>query len=705
MAGDPNYSNVSLLLHCDGTNGSTTFTDNSPSPKTVTANGNAQISTAQSVYGGASGLFDGSGDYLTVADAAAFEFGSGDFTIEARIRLTAYPASNGGLYEASIVSKDVVGSRGFTFNLNGTVNSYTGISFLGFSGNTTYASVSATTGFSLNTWYTVSVVRSGNLVYLFKDGVLLNAGGTAFSLTIQDTSTTVKIGAENFDSTYLYPYPGYIDEVRITKGVGRYTADYTPATEAFPNVKYALVGAETVSLTPSSTMAYYSKKIVGSVPITAAPSSTMAYHLRHVLNGMSSVAITPSATMTYYPRNIILGSTTLSVSPAAAMTYYPRNIILGSTTLSVAPSSVMHKPLTYSVTGAIPIAVTPASTMIKPVRYPIIGSSLVSVTPYSDYGFNRNRLFCEMAMNFAADGYQEIPNTLTVEMPLPAFEAFGGGELAVEMVPDFAASGYAEVDGVLSVDMPMSFAFSGYTSVMGDLAVTMGFAFEAEGGGELAVLMPAFTFEASSVVGSVGEMTVLMPRFTFAAEGHSYTSIGTLNIEMPILVANYGAMYVSMAMGFGAWTAPVQNSLVTYAMNVKTAETTTYSNFDFKYIMRLGYDYYGVRDDGLYLLGGATDNGALIEASFRTAQNMYGTNLRKRSPKIYLDTENTTSILPIVDTEEGEYVYESEFGGRKVSLGRGYEGKIWEFELANVDGEAWRIGAMEIQLDVLSRRI
>ena len=53
--GDPFYSAVSLLLPMDGTNGSTTFTDSGPNALAVTAVGNAQISTTQSKYGGASG--------------------------------------------------------------------------------------------------------------------------------------------------------------------------------------------------------------------------------------------------------------------------------------------------------------------------------------------------------------------------------------------------------------------------------------------------------------------------------------------------------------------------------------------------------------------------------------------------------------------------------------------------------------------------
>jgi hypothetical protein len=81
-ATDTNINEVSLLLHGDGTNGSTTITDSSLTPKTVTAVGNAQISTAQSKFGGASILLDGSGDYLDVGSNSAFGYGLSDFTIE-----------------------------------------------------------------------------------------------------------------------------------------------------------------------------------------------------------------------------------------------------------------------------------------------------------------------------------------------------------------------------------------------------------------------------------------------------------------------------------------------------------------------------------------------------------------------------------------------------------------------------------------------
>ncbi len=74
--------NVDLLLHFTGADASTTFTDSSPSPKTFTAVGNAQIDTAQKKFGSASAQFDGSGDCIHTPDTAHLELGSGDWTLD-----------------------------------------------------------------------------------------------------------------------------------------------------------------------------------------------------------------------------------------------------------------------------------------------------------------------------------------------------------------------------------------------------------------------------------------------------------------------------------------------------------------------------------------------------------------------------------------------------------------------------------------------
>jgi len=243
MAGDPLWYYKVLGLHCDGTNGSTTFTD--VCGKTVTANGNAQISTAQypALTGKtSSGYFDGTGDYLSIPDSADWGFGSGDFTLRAHIRLAGYATNNAGEYQSSIVSQDISTSRAFAFNVTGTSSSFTTMHFIGFSDNSTYTVVSGSYSFALNTWYLVEVCRVGNYVYLFVDGVLLNTGGTAFSRTLQDSSTTLKVGAQEYDATYKYYLNGYISEVEIYKGVGLHTASYTPSTDPFADEYVSISG-------------------------------------------------------------------------------------------------------------------------------------------------------------------------------------------------------------------------------------------------------------------------------------------------------------------------------------------------------------------------------------------------------------------------------------------------------------------------------
>ena len=79
---DPNFANVSLLLHGDGANNSTTFTDSSSNNFTLSRVGDVKISTTQSKFGGSSIFFDGAGDYLTLANNSVFTFPS-SFTVEA----------------------------------------------------------------------------------------------------------------------------------------------------------------------------------------------------------------------------------------------------------------------------------------------------------------------------------------------------------------------------------------------------------------------------------------------------------------------------------------------------------------------------------------------------------------------------------------------------------------------------------------------
>jgi hypothetical protein len=229
---DPYYANVSLLLHGDGTNGSTTIIDNSPTPKTVTAVGNAQISTAQSKFGGSSIAFDGNADYLTIPDSADWNLPN-DFTIEAWVYLTAYSANNAGYFGAVIVSQYTAAGGGsdlgWQLRINGTASSYTTINL--YTG-VTDLNFAATV--SLNTWTHVAVTRSGSSIRAFVNGTQAGSTITNSDAFTESGNRQLWIGGLN-DTTYRFWLPGYIDDLRITKGVARYTANFIPPAAPFPN--------------------------------------------------------------------------------------------------------------------------------------------------------------------------------------------------------------------------------------------------------------------------------------------------------------------------------------------------------------------------------------------------------------------------------------------------------------------------------------
>jgi hypothetical protein len=211
-----NDANTLLLIHADGTNASTVFRDdNGITGKNITAFGNAQISTAQSQFGGSSALFDGNGDYLT-STSESYHLGTGDFTIEGWVRTTA-TANQGVFHLASTLFP--AGTTGIalairTDNANWVLYASGGIA--------TSTSVTAST----NTWYHYAVVKTGGNTKLYINGV--EAASRSDTTNYSNTDDLV-IGGY-FSTSFLLT--GNIDEYRISN-TARYTANFTPSTTAF----------------------------------------------------------------------------------------------------------------------------------------------------------------------------------------------------------------------------------------------------------------------------------------------------------------------------------------------------------------------------------------------------------------------------------------------------------------------------------------
>lgn len=216
----PSYANVVLLLHCDGTNGGTTFTDNSSYARTVTASGNANTTTAQFQYGTASAGFDGSGDLLSMTTGSEMDFGTGDFTVEMWVRFQGV----GSVLFIGDINSSGAGKWGFLYN-----NADNKLKFLGTAGVVVVA-MSNTWTPSTGVWYHIAVCRNGTNVRFFVDGV--QQGTTQTDSTSWTTaSTTIRVASTSDSALQLN---GFLDEIRVVKGEAVYTSNFTPSGP-FPN--------------------------------------------------------------------------------------------------------------------------------------------------------------------------------------------------------------------------------------------------------------------------------------------------------------------------------------------------------------------------------------------------------------------------------------------------------------------------------------
>jgi hypothetical protein len=209
------------LLHMDGANGSTTFTDSSRNGLTVTANGNAQLSTTQSRFGGASGYFDGNGDWLSVASNPVMSFGTGDLTIENHVYFNSV-SSFQTLYDTLPIGGSGQRDAGFVWLINdaGKLSLFSGGSFRGTSNTALLA----------NEWYHIALIRYSGVFSFAINGTI---DSSTFSLSTNFTDSQAQIGRLG-DSADLW-LNGYFSNFRVTKGVARDTANFTSPTAPFPN--------------------------------------------------------------------------------------------------------------------------------------------------------------------------------------------------------------------------------------------------------------------------------------------------------------------------------------------------------------------------------------------------------------------------------------------------------------------------------------
>jgi len=209
-----------LMISGEGADTSTTVIDECG--KAVTCNGGAQIDTAQKKFGASSILFDGTGDYLSLADSADWNFGTQDFTIDCWVRF------NDLTNFQTIVSQYEDASNFWHVDKTASSNGnrlrlyfYDGGAWMG-----RYDMTDAWSGCAANTWYHIAFVRTTTTCKMFIDGVsqTLTESDAFGTNNVGDMSAVLSIGSLNAGS-YLN---GWLDDIRISKGIARWTSNFTP---------------------------------------------------------------------------------------------------------------------------------------------------------------------------------------------------------------------------------------------------------------------------------------------------------------------------------------------------------------------------------------------------------------------------------------------------------------------------------------------
>jgi len=228
--GDVYFPETKLLLPFDGTNGVQTTNDLSNLNNAITFGNQASISTAQSKFGGSSCHFDGTGDYVDVGGSYWQDaINSGDFTLEFWL----YVDAHGGTSQSWINSYGN-NAAGWGLYCGPNRNLYWW-HYIGGWGYINYAQGSRTV-LSLDTWHHCAVTRSGSTWRMFLNGTQEDSITNSGTIGTQNGAIQSGIRLGTVNVGHDYPVNGYMDDLRITKGVARYTSNFTAPTIALPTV-------------------------------------------------------------------------------------------------------------------------------------------------------------------------------------------------------------------------------------------------------------------------------------------------------------------------------------------------------------------------------------------------------------------------------------------------------------------------------------
>lgn len=498
MSGNDSY--VSLLLHLDGTNGSTSFPDASSNNVSVSPVGSAHVDTSESVFGGASLNLNGTTDNLTWTYGTNFDVAAGDFTIDCRIRFN----STAGAQTIYCARDSLTGGQkdAVAFYVSGGT-----VRFQGIVNTISQGDYQCSWTPSINTWYHIAIVRNGANFYIFINGVS------------QTLTVNTAISTNSLSPTYGTPIPaigeygdyngfyfnGWIDEFRFSKGIARWTTNFTPPTAAYDNNDNVSVIGVSATGSLGSITPVLSPTISGVSATGAIGSAAISGAANVSATGVSATGSIGTVTTNIAPRFSGISATgsigTVSVTGAANVA--PVGVAgtghIGSVTSDIIP--IMRG---ISASGAIGTVTTAAGADVSAsgiLGTGSIGSGTIVVAPAIAGIYATGAIGTPTAEDtINVTGVQAIGSigTVTPQISPSITGVAGTGHVGSPMVAgdaNVAVSGVSATGAVGAVVIGIT-VFPAGVSASGHIGTV-----SVSAGGNVTVLVTGI--EASGAVGSI----------------------------------------------------------------------------------------------------------------------------------------------------------------------------------------------------------
>lgn len=695
-------SYTKLLLHMEGVDA--TFVD-SALGKTITASGTATQSATQKKFGSKSAYFNASDGSLSVAASSDFKVGSENFTID----FWFYPTTE-SRYALLAFSSDFY--LGMDFNYNGTRN----VNIWASSNATSWDLIHADSGgsgigstsLSLDSFHHIAFVRNGNNWMTFIDGT--KDIDITVSGSVADTSSkNLRIGTWG---NGLYDLVGYIDEFRFSKGIARWTSNFTPPTAPYDKT--------TVTSDSAISEGSYSLKV--TIPENST-GSTITHSTSLNLSGLDEVKFYAKASET--GSNLKLGlhnstGTTTEANLDIATAENTEEIIIDISSVSDSDKNDIDSVI-VTVTGTssnvlnlddmevyysrgvgeLPRLLMDSSSVIGKVitsslclpLQTISGSFHTSRTMSGSIGIPMQQIDGSVLNNAHASLDMTLPAltavfrgakdlTIYINRSLPAveFTLFGGAELVADLpMPTLTMTG--GVAGLLYLDRELPVleaSFHGFVEEIGKLVADIPlFRFSMSATLENSMLLesdlPPLSASFNVLVGEIGQLNIALPAVDFLSSAH-WTDTNQLIANLPSI--RFSAHIV------GA-------DYKTLVLNVKNFALTEYDNsFNYNSIAFFNGKLIMAKSNGIYEQTGTLDVDSRIDWSFKTGKLDQNRDILTKIRHAWITYRPQGDLILTVDDGDSEYEYPvTEYSlvdnAVRVKLGKGFRNRYLQFKINN----------------------